>query len=148
MSDFMNRFVEIDSYSDGMCGWVKWEDRGRGGHQVHVHWSVTNHEGITSQGRAREHVRKMFYMDTQFALDALVRDAHGRVGRVWSVYRDFDATPVKQYGQGREWLEAQSKPYTDAQKGELWYTVRSLDGGSVLTCHSRLTPVVRKSEAN
>lgn len=145
MTEYINRFAEVDSYSDGMCGWVKWEDRGRGGHQVHVHWSVTNPEGVTSQGRAREHVRKMFYMDSQFALDSLVRDAYGRVGRVWSVYRNFEATGEYQRGLGQQWLDAQSKPFTDAQQGELWYTVRPLDGGSVLSCHSRLTPVIEKS---
>lgn len=44
-----------DSMSDGMCGYVEMTD---GERTVRVRWSVTDPNGITSQGRAIEEAER------------------------------------------------------------------------------------------
>lgn len=46
----------LDSYSDGMCGFVKLGD---GKNVVTVHWSVDSHRGITSQERAADVAKRI-----------------------------------------------------------------------------------------
>lgn len=49
----------VDSYSDGMCGWVLMES---GGRQVKVHWSVRGN--VSGQGQAMDVGRSVLRGET------------------------------------------------------------------------------------
>lgn len=58
-------------------------------------------------------------------------------GTISKIYSNYWVIPTFSMTK-REWLEQQLIPFTEDELYEAWYEIKCDDGGSVITCESKL----------